>query len=320
MNQTITQKSYHGFDIRFKPTKQAAEKFLLTFATLNNVYEQHRVYLQGEGFNENITFEGLPDDLEDELRIGDCVIGKAKAATFHMVNNGDKDIKFRWSAGDKEEFKFYPSVGHLKAKAAKRIKIMVRGTQSVRHDKIDLSVEVAEIEQQNTQAFHDWDDTMKTLRMVRPSEYRKIMKQREDEERARREAAEAAAAAATKGKGKAPAKAAKKEEAPPEEDIVIDESEEPTQELIEVIPEPEHTESEEKKNVVLKTSCVIDYANYECSVDNVTFRPTLMYAQRTFKFNIKNTSMISLNYNFKITDSQTGVLNAGPYSIFPKKG
>ena len=278
------------------------------------------MYLQGEGFNESITFEGLPEELEDELRIGDCVIGKAKAATFQMVNNGEKDVKFRWSAGDKDEFKFYPSVGHLKAKSSKRIKVMVRGTQAVRHDKIDLSVEVAEIEQTAGGAFHDWDDTMKTLRMVRPSEYKKIMRQREEEERARKEAAEAAAAAATKGKGKAAPKAPKKDDAPPEDEIVIDESEEATQELIEVIPEPEHTESEDKKTVVLKTSCVIDYANYECSVDNITFRPTLMYAQRTFKFSIKNTSMINLNYNFKITDSQTGVLNAGPYSIIPKQG
>lgn len=53
--------------------------------------------------------------------------------------------------------------------------------------------------------YRDWDDTMKTMRMVRPSEYRKIMKQREDEERKRREEAEAAALAAQKGgKGQKP--------------------------------------------------------------------------------------------------------------------
>lgn len=40
---------------------------------------------------------------------------------------------------------------------------------------------------------------MKTMRMVRPSEYRKIMKQREDEEKKRKEEAEAAALAAQKG-------------------------------------------------------------------------------------------------------------------------
>lgn len=134
---------------------------------------------------------------------------------------------------------------------------------------------------------------MKTLRMVRPSEYRLIMKKREDEEKARKEAAEAAAAQAAGGK-KGGAKAAPKgkaaAEVPAEEEVVVDENEEATEELIEVIPEPEHTENEEsKKAVILKTSCVIDYAGYECSANKVEFKPTLMYAQRTYKFTIKNT-------------------------------
>lgn len=62
--------------------KAAPEKFLLTFSTLNNLFEQHKVLLTGEGFNENIIFESLPNGLEDDLQIGDCVIGKAKAVTF----------------------------------------------------------------------------------------------------------------------------------------------------------------------------------------------------------------------------------------------
>jgi len=161
--------------------------------------------------------------------------------------------------------------------------------------------------------------------MVRPSEYKVIMKKREDEEKARKEAAEAAAAQAAGGKkggAKAPPKGkAAAADAPAEEEVVVDENEEPTQELIEVIPEPEHTENEEsKKSVILKTSCVIDYAGYECTVNRIDFKPTLMYAQRTFKFTIKNTSQIDLNYNFKIANSMTGILDAGPYSIMPKKG
>lgn len=108
---------------------------------------------------------------------------------------------------------------------------------------------------------------------------------------------------------------------PAEDEIVVDENEEATEELIEVIPEPEHAESEEtKKAVVLKTSCVIDFAAYVCTVNKVEFKPTLMYAQRTFKFTIKNTSQIDLKYNFKIANSMTGILDAGPYSIMPKKG
>jgi len=324
MNQTIPNKQFHAFDIRFKPSAAKVEKFLLTFSTLNNVFEQHKVMLTGEGFNETIAFEGLPEGMEDELVIGDCIIGKAKAATFQLANNGDKDIKFRWSSADKDEFRFYPSVGHLKAKSTKRIKVMVRGTQSAKYDKIDLHCEVTQIEQIGGH-YQDWDDTMKTLRMVRPSEYRAIMKKREDEERARKEAAEAAAAAAAaggkKGGAKPPPKGKAAAEVAHEEEIVIDESEAATEELIEVIPEPEHSESEEtKKTVALKTSCVIDYASYECAVTRCDFKPTLMYAQRTHKFTIKNTSHIHLMYNFKIANSLTGILDAGPFSILPKQG
>jgi hypothetical protein len=49
---------------------------------------------------------------------------------------------------------------------------------------------------------------MKTVRMVRPSELRKIIAQREAEERQRKEEAEAALAAAAKKGAKAPAKPA----------------------------------------------------------------------------------------------------------------
>lgn len=53
--------------------------------------------ITGEGYSENVTFEGLPEGLEDELLIGDTIVGKAKSATFQLVNNGDRTVKFRWN-------------------------------------------------------------------------------------------------------------------------------------------------------------------------------------------------------------------------------
>jgi len=159
---------------------------------------------------------------------------------------------------------------------------------------------------------------MKTMRMVRPSEYRKIQKQKEQEEKKRKEEAELAALLAQKKK--APPKPAKKDE-PVEEEIVVDMSEEPSVELIETIPEPEFEKVEgSEKSVPLKTSLVADYAKYQCEVREIEFRPTLMYASCTYKFSIKNTSLINLHYNFKIVNAETGILDAGPYSIIPKKG
>ena len=93
------------------------------------------------------------------------------------MNNGDATIRFRWNAGDKEEFKFYPGEGLLKGHSSKRMKIMVKGIDKKKYDKIDLNCELSQVEQPGD--FQDWDDTMKTLRMVRPSEHRKIMRDRE---------------------------------------------------------------------------------------------------------------------------------------------
>ena len=82
--------------------------------------------ITGEGYAEPVTFEGLPEGIEDELHIGDCIVGKAKSATFSLVNSGDKAVKFRWNQGDKEEFKFFPSTGHLAAKSSKQIKVIFK--------------------------------------------------------------------------------------------------------------------------------------------------------------------------------------------------
>lgn len=156
--------------------------------------------------------------------------------------------------------------------------------------------------------------------MVRPSELRKIMQAREVEERRRKEEAEAAAAAAAK-KGAKAGKAPPKADTPAEEDIQIDESEEATAELVDTVPEPEHEKAEgSERSLALKTTLVCDYARYECATAEMDFKPTLMYAQRTHKFTIKNTALINLHFNFKITNPKTGMLDAGAYSIFPKKG
>ncbi len=91
--------------------------------------------------------------------------------------------------------------------------------------------------------------------------------------------------------------------------------------MIDVIPEPEHEiVADTSRSQQLKTSCIIDRASYDCAMKQMDFKPTLIYATRSMKFTIKNTSLVALDYNFKIVNSQTGVLDAGAYTIIPKKG
>lgn len=73
-------------------------------------------------------------------------------------------------------------------------------------------------------------------------------------------------------------------------------------------------------NCSLKCTVISDSPKYECSVDNVYFKPTLMYQTRLFKFSLKNTSLISYDFFAKITDTETGLIDFGPYSIIPREG
>jgi len=53
--------------------------------------------VQGEGFYEDIVFEDLPDELEDEINLGDCILNSEKKLTFAVKNNSPESIKFTWS-------------------------------------------------------------------------------------------------------------------------------------------------------------------------------------------------------------------------------
>ena len=191
----------------------------------------------------------------------------------------------------------------MKAHSQKQVKVTFKSDKEENFEGLELACETSQIIQNQTgdQDFKDWDDTMKTVRFVRPSELRKIMADRAAEEKRRREEAEAAAAAATKGKAAAKGKPPAKTDEKPAEEIVIDESEEATAELVDTIPEPSHDKVDGTDRVVgLKVSAVCDYGRYDCAITRMDFKPTLMYAQRTHKFSIKNTSKIGLQYNFKI--------------------
>ena len=46
----------------------------------------------------------------------------------------------------------------------------------------------------------------------------------------------------------------------------------------------------------------------------------MMYQTKSYKFSVKNTSMIEYPYTCKITDANTGIMNFGPYNIIPRNG
>ena len=53
----------------------------------SNPYENYRVALSGEGYQEDVTFDGLPGDSLEELRIPDGPLGRPRVETFALRNH-----------------------------------------------------------------------------------------------------------------------------------------------------------------------------------------------------------------------------------------
>ena len=75
--------------------------------------------------------------------------------------------------------------------------------------------------------------------------------------------------------------------------------------VIETEPEPPHSEVENSsREVELLVSGIADFAKYECSIQDVNFRDTLMYQTRVYSFPIRNTGAIVLSYQWSIVDGE----------------
>ena len=93
---TILPKSYQSFEIGFEPKDIGEFNSMVAFSTLHNPYELQKVNLIGEGYKENVVFEGLPNNSEDELIFGDCALEKTKKIQFSIASKSSNSIKFEW--------------------------------------------------------------------------------------------------------------------------------------------------------------------------------------------------------------------------------
>ncbi|KAJ3260794.1 hypothetical protein HK103_007357 [Boothiomyces macroporosus] len=64
-----------------------------------------------------------------------------------------------------------------------------------------------------------------------------------------------------------------------------------------------------------------DYSIYECDLNVIHFKSTLMFQSRVFRFPLKNNGKVSLKFNFEIVDDASGIENPdSPFSITPAHG
>jgi len=96
--------------------------------------------------------------------------------------------------------------------------------------------------------------------------------------------------------------------------------------VLEKLPEPQHEVIPNSEFVYeLKLSANSDYVSYECKVDSIKFKNTMMYQTRAYKFLLKNVGTIKMDYSFVFIDENLGeILNENndefPFTIEPENG
>eukprot|EP00825_Cyclidium_porcatum_P002075 TRINITY_DN1095_c0_g1_i4.p1 TRINITY_DN1095_c0_g1~~TRINITY_DN1095_c0_g1_i4.p1 ORF type:complete len:1802 (-),score=468.45 TRINITY_DN1095_c0_g1_i4:3309-8714(-) len=328
--QSLNPKTYANFNVQFKPKEPGVKQWSIQMQTLLNPYEQNKLLVTGEGYYEDIIFENLPKDLEDEVDLGDCVINQEKIIKFAIKNNSANSIRFVWTTQGNEDFVIIPRVGQLKGKSAKGVTLKFKSQKTNTYKQFQLSLESKQITQNLAEGeeFQDWDDSLTNVRYVTLSEYNWYQKKKEEEEQKRREEEAALANQSKKGSKKEAKKQAKKEENKDDNDkppLPIP-GEEANMALEEAIKEPEFKEVEKtEKTTPLKVNAVSDYVRYEANTREVYFKPTTMYSSRVHQFTVKNISLINLNYSCRIVryegeEQDKAIVDPGYFYISLKEG
>lgn len=314
---TISAKTSATFNVEFKPREPGQKKWEIIAKTHDNPYENPKIVIMGEGYQEQVIFDGLPNDLTDEISFGDCIVNTEKNIAFKVKNNGNTAIRFSWE-GINSSFNMTPRIGHIPAYGSKVINCGFKSSSAVTYKDLPLVCQVQGITREK---FTDWDSSMKNTKFVTKTEYEWFMKKQEEEERRRKEEEEEMFKSRKAGK-KETKKPVSKTNFEAEESMPHIDPHEPASMRLDVpVPEPGFQPIEKsEKNVNLKAFVVADYVKYECETKEINFAPTLMFTTRTYSFNLKNTSTIQMKYSCKVLSAETAAYDPGYYHIGPKSG
>lgn len=73
---TIESKTTQNFEIQFNPTESKLFSQEIKLKIQNNHFENTSITVVGEAYQSDVTMENFPVEGEDELKFGECPVGK----------------------------------------------------------------------------------------------------------------------------------------------------------------------------------------------------------------------------------------------------
>ena len=289
--------------IVYMPQKARKGQFDLSFSVVDNPKASTSLSIIGEGFLEDLIFEGLQDD---DLYFTDNVVGRQQQQTFALRNVCQNDIKFQWQSHP--EFTFSPSVGHVRVGQSKQVTVTFITDKVVKYMNLKVALQWQKIRFTN-ERVPDWDDTQKIIKFTS----RGLLKPNDDIVLPR---ASLADKKLKKPLIKRPNTTASS---------VFDDDKEMVK-VVEIRPEPPNMVLPIKtKDLVLKISAISDFIKYSIDTTEIAFSPTMMYEKRIVAARMVNTSQIRFDYNWRVENFRSLRTNYAEtrepaFSISPSSG
>jgi hydrocephalus-inducing protein len=343
----------HNGELRLSVSQNPFEDSIIKF--VGEAYQED-VTLEGlEGHAEGVGAtldeedkEGKEEEKDQQaIDFGDVSVGTTKSRTFTLVNHSAFAYRFAWPSGG-SSLRYEPSTGHLAPRSNKTITVHFApsAAQSMSAEIQGVVLERIALEEPDAEGGI-WDDRQQELMYLTDKQFEafqaanekrnEILKQNSNAaSTAIAEAAKATAAflADPKNKGKTPpaAPVAPQAEVPPP--VAVPERD-PTDEgdlnaRMIAKPEPKYKAvplpdgAAPPAPIALRVSGVSDLTRYQLNVPSASFRPTMMFQSRVFKFPMRNLSQTQLEYKWRlqmITPSQRELDGTAPLipveSTFP---
>ena len=225
-------------------------------------------------------------------------MGESRQVVFTLTNRSQTNtVKFQWPS--LPALNFTPSVGHIKPGTSKDIAVVFKTLNKPQSFVVQkVSGKLCKISfSQPLSQIPDWDDRMKSVRWVN------IPPPQTSSSESSGTSSAVHQSTLTKP-ALAPAK----------------------KKIIETDPEPACSIVDDShRDLELLISAVADFAKYECPVEDIQFKDTLMYQSKVYSFPVRNVGLIPLAYDWAVTDEQghpltvEGEVNP-PFSITPSSG
>ena len=307
------------------------------FAMIVNVKENEKsnfaLNFIGEGFKEDIVFEGLPND-DNHLIIKDAVIGQPHIATFTMRNVSEYDTRFTWA--DNNDFHFKPRTGHLRRGKSKLIRVTFCSEKQANFNDVIINCQWSKIELLEKDA-PDWDDSMITVKFVqRESLFPEFgvtppsgSNDKNRTQSGRRFPMKKGAISNNNTMSRTNMTSARrpknKRNSPQPNQPVLTEAGGDLIKVVEVKAEPGFKPIEKCPDLPLTISAIADVVQYELEDNEVQFTPAMMYETRVAEVTLKNIGLVRFDYTWHVTNFVAHNTDYAfnfkvPFSIMPETG